>query len=220
MSERQDPARQQSGTRRQRQAAQTRQEILAAARSLFAGQGYSATSINDIASEAGVAVQTIYSSVGSKAELLAALAESIGTSADVPALDRAGDVADDPLDIPRIAARLRRNLMESGGDVIRVLLEVMPSEPEVAAIWQYWDSASRAGIAGSMHRLKDLEALTPDLTIERATDRTSAITHPYVYLELLEHGWGHDEIEAWLAVTLTRTLVHPRFWARDLLDEG
>ena len=90
----------------------------------------------------------------------------------------------------------------------------------MAAIWQYWDSASRAGIAGSMQRLKDLGAMAPGLTIERATDRTSAITHPSVYLDLLEHGWSHDEIEAWLADTLTRGLVHPRLWASKLVGDG
>ena len=52
--------------RRERMAQQTRGEILTAARRLFAERGYTATSINDIAQEADVAVQTIYARLGSK----------------------------------------------------------------------------------------------------------------------------------------------------------
>ena len=58
-------------SRRDRQAAETRQEILDTAARLFAERGFAATSIKDIAAEAGVAVQTIYSSVGSKGDAAA-----------------------------------------------------------------------------------------------------------------------------------------------------
>ena len=43
------------------------------ARQLFAEHGYANTSVQQIAEESGVAVQTIYSSVGTKAALLLAL---------------------------------------------------------------------------------------------------------------------------------------------------
>ena len=46
-------------TYRQRQALQTRDRIADAARLLFARDGYSATSIDAIATEAGVAVRTV-----------------------------------------------------------------------------------------------------------------------------------------------------------------
>ena len=59
--------------RREVAAAETRREILRAARRLFAEHGYACTSLQQIAEESGVAVQTIYSSVGSKAALILAL---------------------------------------------------------------------------------------------------------------------------------------------------
>ena len=56
--------------RRQAMADQTRRDILHTARELFARQGYAATSVTDIAREAGVAVQTIYARLGSKRGML------------------------------------------------------------------------------------------------------------------------------------------------------
>ena len=63
--------------RRERMAAETRRDILEAARRLFAARGYAATSVGDIAQEAGVAVQTIYSRLGSKRGMLMALVDLI-----------------------------------------------------------------------------------------------------------------------------------------------
>ncbi|HEX7739487.1 MAG TPA: helix-turn-helix domain-containing protein, partial [Marmoricola sp.] len=63
MSETQPPHR---PNRREVAAAATREEVLRAARRLFVEHGYAATTINQVAAEAGVAVQTVYSSVGGK----------------------------------------------------------------------------------------------------------------------------------------------------------
>src|ERR1700712_3902928 len=72
--------------RRNRMAEQTRGEILVAARRLFAQRGYAATSINDIAEEADVAVQTIYARLGSKRGMLIALIDLIDQEAGVELL--------------------------------------------------------------------------------------------------------------------------------------
>ena len=65
--------------RRAVQADATRSDVVAAARELFLARGYVRTSLNAVAAQAGVAVQTIYNSVGNKAAVLAAvLDEEIG----------------------------------------------------------------------------------------------------------------------------------------------
>jgi AcrR family transcriptional regulator len=69
--------------RRERMAQQTRRDILTTARRLFAERGYGATSINDIAQEADVAIQTIYARRGSKRGMLIALVDLIDEEADV-----------------------------------------------------------------------------------------------------------------------------------------
>jgi AcrR family transcriptional regulator len=55
---------------RQQRAAQTRARMIDAAYRLFTERGYPATTMADIAAEAGVAVQTLYFTFGTKAELL------------------------------------------------------------------------------------------------------------------------------------------------------
>ena len=52
--------------KRERQARQTREQIVEAARRLFARDGFTKTTVEAIAREAGVSAQTVYASVGSK----------------------------------------------------------------------------------------------------------------------------------------------------------
>jgi TetR/AcrR family transcriptional regulator, cholesterol catabolism regulator len=58
----------------------TRQRVLTAARDLFVAQGYEGTTIRDIASGAGVAVGTVFTSFASKGEILSEVMESRGES--------------------------------------------------------------------------------------------------------------------------------------------
>jgi AcrR family transcriptional regulator len=75
---------------REEQARRTRQAILDAARRLFAEQGYAATTIAQVAKAAGVAVDTVYASVGAKPVLMRLLMETAisGTDKAVPAEQR------------------------------------------------------------------------------------------------------------------------------------
>jgi AcrR family transcriptional regulator len=57
-------------SRRRAQATETRSAVVAAARDLFIAQGYGRTTMVDIASAAGVSVETIYGAFGNKATLL------------------------------------------------------------------------------------------------------------------------------------------------------
>src|SRR5687768_11063060 len=60
---------------RQRAAAETRDRIAVAAARLFERDGYAETSIQTIATEAGVAVPTVYASLRNKAGVLRAVVE-------------------------------------------------------------------------------------------------------------------------------------------------
>src|SRR4051812_46687830 len=67
------PKRQYSSALRARQAADTKAQVLAAAAELFEETGWSGTTVAAIAKRAGVAVETVYSGVGSKKQVLRAV---------------------------------------------------------------------------------------------------------------------------------------------------
>src|SRR5215469_9468858 len=120
--------------RREVAAAETRREILRAARRLFAERGFASTSVAQIAEESGVAVQTIYSSIGSKAALLLALNDLIDEEAGVAQLAAQLSSEADPGQLIARAVHLTRQLNERCGDLIRVLLSAEPAEPDVATV--------------------------------------------------------------------------------------
>ena len=71
-------------------AEQTRHAVLVAARDLFVQLGYDATTVTMVADRAGVAVDTVYASVGRKPQLAAAVVDMVlGASEEpVPAEER------------------------------------------------------------------------------------------------------------------------------------
>src|SRR5438876_7862644 len=76
--------------RRREQAAATRREILEAAQRLFERQGYTATTMAAIATEAGVALKTIYVAFETKSGVLRALWNLLlrGDEDDAPVAER------------------------------------------------------------------------------------------------------------------------------------
>ena len=196
--------------RRDVAAAETRREILRAARRLFAEHGFASTSVHQIADEAGVAIQTVYSSVGSKAALVLALNELIDQEADVAGLEAELQAETDP---PRLIARsvhLTRQLNERCGDIIRVLLSAEPAEPEAAAAVADGMRRHLQGASRLTQKLAALGALGAGTTPERAGAAFSMMTSPASWLQLTHGaGWTFDEAEAWLAASLTQLLLEP-----------
>ncbi len=146
-------------TRREIAAAATRQEILDAARRLFASQGFGATSIQQIAEAAGVAVQTIYSSVGPKAALVVALNDLIDEEAGVREIGRALATTDDPRALIERVVLLTRQINERCGDIVRAAVSAANDDPDAAATLQDGLRRHRDGAARAAARLEALGAL-------------------------------------------------------------
>lgn len=79
-----------AGRRREQRARATRERIVSEATALFVEQGYAATTVDAIATAAGVAPATVYQAFGTKAAVLvAALDQTIAGDAEaVPLLER------------------------------------------------------------------------------------------------------------------------------------
>ncbi|HEX5437980.1 MAG TPA: helix-turn-helix domain-containing protein [Gemmatimonadaceae bacterium] len=195
-------------TRRQRQAAATRQDIVRAARRLFAERGYAGTSMADVAAAAGVAVQTIYASCGSKRGLVLALLDAIDEEAGVPEMDRLFHRTASPRAQLALAARLTRQLQERCGDIISALSSAAAVEPDAAEAVAEGARRHRAGAARLARRLQHVGALRRGLSANRAAAMVAVLTSPQSYAQLVdEHGWSFDECERWVADALARLVL-------------
>ena len=194
--------------RRQRQAEETRQEILRAARTLFVARGYAATTMADIAEEAEVAVQTIYASCGSKRELAVALTDLIDVEAGVFELAPQLRASRDPHEVLRLGVRITRQIQERCGDLVEALTSAAAVEPEAAAALAEGTSRHRAGTAVTARRLAKLGALRRGVNAEQAAATIAVLSSQEVWSQLRrEHGWSLDRCQRWMEDSLARLLL-------------
>lgn len=184
--------------------------ILDAALNLFTTRGYGATSITDIAEAAGVAVPTIYTSVGKKPQLLGALLNRIDEIAELPALAGELTTTTQPHRVVELEVRITRTFAERCGDVVTALASAAVVEPEMAKVYHAGMERHRAGAQTTVQRLQHLSALRPGLEPEAAVAITATLTAHRTWESLVrDHDWTFDQTEAWLISTLKRDLLPP-----------
>lgn len=191
---------------RKQQALATRSRIAAAARRLFAAQGYAATSMEAIAGEAGVAVSTVYAIFRNKRSILAAICEAWLEEAQIRHLLEQALADADVYHRMATAARWTRQQWERGADILPVLQAAGQEDAEVATMLAGWiEEKSRA----MNHFVASLEdALRPGLDTQRASDVFDALTIPELYRDLVERSrWLPDEYEEWLTSALAWHLL-------------
>ncbi len=188
--------------RRAIQAEQTRAVILASARLRFAENGYAATSLKVIAADAGVSVQTLYDSVGSKADLVRALNDLIDEEAAIGEVARDAR-SQDPAIVADIPGRITRRILERCGDIVRSCYDAARAEPELAAVAEEGSRRHRDGTNRVASRLSDLGALPPSVSPDEAARMIAILTDPRVGFILLdEHGLDLDGMESWMRSAL------------------
>ena len=202
--------------RRARRAAETRLRIIEAAGRLFAERGYSGTTIEAVAAEADVAVETVYARFKNKRNLLAAYLDVaiVGGAAAVPLLDR-DEVQQvrqtrDQRDQLRRLAHLGRTIFERTATAHAVLRSAAAVDPEAAAIADEDDIRRRTTIRAYIDIVADAGPLRDGLSKEEAADTFSVLASPEGYLRLTtSRGWTPTRYERWLAANLTLLLLPP-----------
>ncbi len=196
-------------SRRRLQAAATRQEIVDSARRLFAQHGYAATSIAAIAEAAGVAVQTVYKTFGSKEAILLAMLDSF--EAEARRLGEAMEftAADTPGGQVRRVAAFHRALFDAGREIIDVFKGA--AYGDMGTLWEEGGRRRRRAEAALIDQWHAGGLLRPELSKRRAADVLWALTSPELYsLLVVQSGWSGDAYEQWLVETLTERLLAPR----------
>jgi AcrR family transcriptional regulator len=197
------------------QAGQTRTRVLDAARVLFAEQGYPRTSVDAIATAAGVSPDTVYAAFGSKREVLKQLMDRAvaGDDEAMPILGQAGpqSVLREP-DQRRMLARFAdgvTDIIEAARPIDDILRSAAAVDVEVAALRDDVQLRQRRAAMGAVARA--LAAKGPLRDGISATDAATiiwALTSPEVHRLLRDQsGWSRRRYARWLGETLTRTLL-------------
>ena len=197
--------------RRVAAAHETRRAIVTAASELFLEQGWSSTTMAQVAVRAGVTKPTVHA-VGSKAALLS-LARDLamaGDDAPVPVAQRArfqrvltAETAERALDL---FAEHVAELQSRYSALDAVLLHASGSDDSCRQLWRLSESQRRDGAQVVVRHLRTCQPLA--LSATRATDVLWNLMAGDAYRRLVDEcGWSVSSYTRWLAVSMKTHLL-------------
>jgi AcrR family transcriptional regulator len=200
-------------TRKDR-ARQTRRRMIEAAYELFCQRGYAAATMHDIAEAAGVAVQTLYFTFHTKAELLKETLDVAvaGDDDPIPIVERPWM---QELETETDPHRRLEIIAEHGGAILRRIAPLKAAVEAVAAfdadaatVWRENEAQRRRGQGHYVELLAASGDLRGSLTEEVATDVLVVLMGHRVYDDLTSGcGWSHEQWKTWIVDTLAAQLL-------------
>jgi AcrR family transcriptional regulator len=211
------PARRYHSPLRKEQAAATRDAVLAAARELFVGEGYRSSTVAGIARRAGVAVDTIYATIGRKPDLLREVVETAisGTGQAVPAERRdyviqmrEAKAAAEKISIYAHAlARIQPRL----APVYVALRDAAGTDPDCAALWKEISDRRAANMLKFVEDLASTGELRTDRPAEELADAVWSMNGPEYWVLLVDQrGWSPERFADWLTDAWCRLLLEQK----------
>lgn len=189
-------------TARSERARATRARVLEAALPLFVRDGYLETTMSGIARAAGVAVQTLYLSFGSKVAVLEA---ALAAGAD----DQPNECIAVLRAEPSGATALRRYVTDTAVLIERrfpldTVLRAAAADPEPAELLDRTRRAALAAHASAVDELADKPGFTERISLQRATEIIAALLSPETYgLLVVAQGWTTPDWSDWVSSHLT-----------------
>ena len=192
----------------------TRRAILSAALAIFSEKGYAGTTMPAIAQSAGIALDTVYASVGKKPALFALLVETAisGTDVAIPGAERdyVRAIRAEPAAARKLAiyAAALRRIQERLAPLFRVLQEAAPLDPSLGAMWNGIAERRAKNMKLLAQELGATGQLRRGLSVEMAADILWSMNSPEYYLLLVEQrGWKPEALEQWLSEAWCRLLL-------------
>ena len=199
---------------RAEKARATRRRMREAALRLFREQGYAATPMQAIADEAGVAVQTLYFTFGTKRALLSEILDIAiaGDEEPVATLDRPHIQAllDDPDPVAQLRgqARVTRTVYERLAPALEVVRGAATADPDLAALWERSIQQRATVMERFIAALAAKTALRDGMDQATAVDIALALQSPELIMFLTgQRGWSQEKYEQWLANALISELL-------------
>ena len=199
---------------REAQAGETRRSIVDAAARLFVHRGYFGTSVEAVASAAGVGRATVFATFGGKPPLLkAAYDAAFGTGDDrTPLVQRPEAQAvlaeRDPRRYLAAYVSLIAGIFARVAPIHEVVRAAADSDAEVAAVWEQIGTERLNGSRRIVGHLEERGGIRADLDRARAADLIWVLNDPGLYHMLVHRrGWPPAAYEAHVTDLLVRQLL-------------
>jgi AcrR family transcriptional regulator len=196
------------------QSRATRRRIIDAAAALFIDNGYGATTLEQVADRAGVAVQTVYFHFGNKRTVLKEAVDvtTVGDDEAVALLERPWmqrvREEPDPHRLITLWAENSRAVMERSGRIMGVVRDAAVTDPDMAAQWSTNEQQRLSAFNTLAQLLADRDALKPGLSVAEAADVIFALLSPELYLVLTtRRSWTTQRWQQWMTEMLTTALL-------------
>src|SRR6201996_1837967 len=185
--------------RREEYADQTRAAVLAAARQLFAENGFFQTKVEQIAKMSRVSPATVYAQCGGKQGLLRSLMDSWTQTTAADESYHQSLAGPDPAQLMQTLSTACLQITQQWSDVIRIVINVAPHDAESAAVLATAQQRHNHNLTEICRHLENIGALRDDVDAQLAT-RT--ITYFYGIDGLLRtrdvFGWSLERSNEWL----------------------
>jgi AcrR family transcriptional regulator len=201
---------------RQDQARLTRLRIIESAERLFAERGYATTTIEAVAGDAGVAVDTVYATFGNKRGILFALLSLRvgGDDQPVSILDRPGPQA------TRAEPDQRRQLAMFATDIARVIERFRPVDDIIRSAAAVDPEVANTRTAIQEDRFRNMRTvvgwieangpLRDGVTTDDAAAILWTLTSPDVQRLFRDlRGWSQERYARWIEETAVSALLPP-----------
>jgi AcrR family transcriptional regulator len=174
----------------------TRQRVVAAAAPLFVRDGYVETTMAGIARAAGVAVQTLYLSFGSKAAVLEAALAVVPDDQPNEWLAALRAEPSGPAAVHRYvehtAPRVERRF------ALDAVLRAAAADPEPAELLDRTRRAALVAHGQAVDELAEKPGFTARISLQRATEVVATLLSPETYgLLVVGQGWTTPDWAEW-----------------------
>jgi AcrR family transcriptional regulator len=203
-----------NASRRREQARLNREAIVAAARQRFLHDGYTATTIASIASDAGASSDTIYKSFGGKAGLLRAMCQdALAGAGPVPAelrSDAMQAAETDPAKMLRGLGTLTTEVAPRIAPLLLLLATAAESDAAVAQLRADLDADRLARMTQVAQTLAGKTELRAGVTVAQAAEIMWAYSSPELYGLLVGgRNWSPERYGEFVGEALVGALLDP-----------
>ncbi|WP_329081400.1 MULTISPECIES: TetR/AcrR family transcriptional regulator [unclassified Streptosporangium] len=199
--------------KRAERSRRTREKVVEAARELFVARGYGATSLQEVADRAGVAVQTVYFVFRNKRTLFKDVVDTsiAGDAEPVATMDREWFRAAcaEPTAAGQLRAHVRgtREILGRVAPIMPLIAAAAATDPEIAAQWPDGPDPRYTVQYAAAEALAGKPDARPGLSVEMAADLLFGLLSPQLYLIFVrDRDWSPDTWEAWARAALISQL--------------